>query len=201
MAIPSWCPYVLITLASAPTHIFPAAYDDICDIIAHVLANEEGHYDTSRLTIGGFSAGGTLALVVSATMPQNTFKAVTVFYPMTNMDTDHQKRFPGILRFFLSAYLPHTISRSDPRISPHNSPASAFPNKVLLVVCEYDVLRDEAIEFAKVLKEGGKDAEVLDVPGVGHAWDKTTVDGTEAGEKRLMAYDKTVEVLRSAYKY
>ncbi|KAG8705722.1 hypothetical protein FRC08_001501 [Ceratobasidium sp. 394] len=60
--------------AKAPTHTFPAAYDDVCDVIAHVLANQDGHYDTSRLTIGGFSAGGTLALVVSATMPQNTFK-------------------------------------------------------------------------------------------------------------------------------
>ncbi|KAG9092120.1 hypothetical protein FS749_015992 [Ceratobasidium sp. UAMH 11750] len=96
---------------------------------------------------------------------------------MTNMDTEHQKRLPGILRLFFGAYLPHTISRSDPRVSPHNSPASAFPDKVLLVVCEYDVLR-EAIEFARVLREGGKDAEVLDVPGVDHAWDKTAEDGT-----------------------
>ncbi|KAG8705654.1 hypothetical protein FRC09_002824 [Ceratobasidium sp. 395] len=187
--------------AKAPTHPFPAAYEDVCDVVAHVLANEEGHYDISRLTIGGFSSGGTLALTVSATMPQNTFQAVTVFYAMTNMDTEHQKHFLGILKLCFSAYIPHRISRADPRISPHHNPASAFPNKVLLVACEYDLLRGEAIDFVKMLREAGKDAEVLDVPGVDHAWDKTAKDGTDAGNKRLMAYDKTVEVLRAAYKY
>ena len=66
--------FLLYLTYPAPEHPFPAAYEDVCDVVAYVLVNENGRYDTSRLTIGGFSAGGTLSLVVGATMPQGTFK-------------------------------------------------------------------------------------------------------------------------------
>lgn len=59
---------------AAPEHPFPAAYEDVYDAVAHVLTNKDGLYDTSRLTIGGFSAGATLSLVVNARMPRGTFK-------------------------------------------------------------------------------------------------------------------------------
>ncbi|KAF8600844.1 alpha/beta-hydrolase [Ceratobasidium sp. AG-I] len=197
--------------AKAPEHPFPAAYEDVCDVVAHVLANENGRYDTSRLTIGGFSAGGVLSLVVSATMPQGTFKAVTAFYPQTNLNltTRPSPKPPGkaqtlppfLIDFFHSAYIPHNISRSDPRLSPHNNAPSAFPKKVFLVCCEFDPLRDEILDFAKKLKDGGADVEVMDIPGVLHGWDKDAKDGTEDGEKRAKAYDREIEVLRIAYQY
>lgn len=176
----------------APTHSFTDTYEDICDIVNYVLANKEGYYDTSRCTIGGFSLGGAIALVVSATMPPNTFQAVTAFYPMTNIEADSN---------------PHSASKfsrlhiADPRLSPHNHPGSDFPNKVLLVVCEYDQLHDMTVNFAKKLREEGKDVEVMDIPGVGPGWDKDAEDGTDVGAKRFMAYDKAVQVLRMAYKY
>jgi len=195
--------------AKAPEFPFPAAYEDVSDVVAHVLANEEGNYDAARLSIGGFSSGATLALVVGATMPQNTFKAVTAFYPATNMNlTTHPNPpvphgqpalSPSALRFFYSAYIPHTISRTDPRLSPHNSPPSAYPKKVLVVACEFDPLHDEDVEFGRVLKEGGKDVEVMDIRGVSHGWDNQAEEGTELGEKRAMAHNKAAEVLREAY--
>ncbi|KAF8600846.1 alpha/beta-hydrolase [Ceratobasidium sp. AG-I] len=199
------CDYV-----KAPEHPFPAAYEDICDVVAYVLANENGSYDTSRLTIGGFSAGGTLSLVVSATMPQGTFKAVTALYPLTNFNltnredpkpSKEQVLPPFLIDFFQSAYIPHNISRSDPRLSPHNNPASEFHGKVFLVCCGFDPLRAEALDFAKKLEAGGADVEVMDIPGVYHAWDKRATDGTEDGEKRAKAYDRALEVLGAVYEY
>ncbi|QRV80263.1 alpha/beta hydrolase family protein [Ceratobasidium sp. AG-Ba] len=97
-----------------------------------------------------------------------------------------------------------TFSRlhiTDPRLSPHNHSASDFPNKILIVLCEHDQLHDEAASFAKKLREEGKDVEVMDIPGVGHGWDKSAKAGTDVGAKRVRAYDKAVEVLRMAYVY
>lgn len=134
--------------------------------------------------------------------------AVTAFYPLTNTNlTTRRDPKPGrdqvlppfLVNFFLSAYIPHNISRSDPRLSPHNNPASAFSGKLFLVCCGFDTLRVEALDFAKKLKDGDADVEVMDIPGVHHAWDKSAADGTDGGEKRAKAYDRTVEVLRSVY--
>ncbi|GAB1526074.1 hypothetical protein RhiTH_009240 [Rhizoctonia solani] len=69
----------------APEAPFPAAYDDLCDVVAHILANPDGYYGTSRITVGKFSAGAALALVINVTMPEDTFRAVTAFYAITNL--------------------------------------------------------------------------------------------------------------------
>lgn len=65
---------VLLTSISAPENPFPAAPDDVKDIIDYVVANAEGYFDTSRITIGGFSAGGTLALTAGVSQPKGTLK-------------------------------------------------------------------------------------------------------------------------------
>lgn len=111
---------------------------------------------------------------------------------MTNLDSDS------------NAHSMHTFSHlhiADPKLSPHNHPASEFPDKMLLVVCEYDELHDAAMNFANKLREAGKEVHVMDVPGVGPGWDKSVRHGTNIGAKRVMAYDKAVEVLRMAYVY
>ena len=106
---------------------------------------------------------------------------------------------PFLINFFQSAYIPHNTPPSDPHLSPHNNPASDFPGKILLICCGFDPLRVEALEFAKKLEEGGADVEVMDIPGVFHAWDKRAPDGTEDGEKRVKAYDRALEVLKTVY--
>ncbi|QRV80261.1 alpha/beta hydrolase family protein [Ceratobasidium sp. AG-Ba] len=176
----------------SPTHSYMDAYEDVCDIVNHVLANESGRYDISRFTIGGFSLGGAIALVVSATMPPNTFKGVIAFYPMTNIESDPE---PHSVPTFSRLHI------TDPRLSPHNHPASDFPEKVLLVLCEHDELHDAGVKFAHKLGEEGKHVEIMDIPGVGHGWDKSVKTGTNEGAKRVRAYDKAVEVLRMAYVY
>ncbi|CAE6451599.1 unnamed protein product [Rhizoctonia solani] len=199
--------------AKAPEHPFPAAYNDICDVVAHVLANRDGNYDTSRITIGGFSAGASLALVVSATMPKDTFKAITAFYPVTNLCLTNSERPhhveaksrklprlpPFLLNYFLKTYIAQTTALGDPRLSPYNNTPSAFAERVLLVVCEFDPLRDEAIVLGKMLQKEGKLVRVVDIPGVLHSWDKDINVGVENDLKRAMAYDAAAEVLRSVY--
>ncbi|CAE7088583.1 unnamed protein product [Rhizoctonia solani] len=199
--------------AKDPENPFPAAYNDICDVVAHVLANRDGVYDTSRITIGGFSAGAALALVVSAIMPKDTFGAITTFYPITNLSLTESDRPhhveanlkesprlpPLLLNYFLETYIAQTATLDDPRLSPHDNAPSAFPERILLVVCGSDPLRDEAIALGNVLQEEGKHVHVVDVPGVMHGWDKVVNVATENDLKKAMAYDKAVEVLQSVY--
>jgi acetyl esterase/lipase len=64
----------LQTIFSGPEAPFPAAPDDVKDMIDHVVVNAQGYFDTSRITIGGFSSGGTLALTAGVSQPKNTLK-------------------------------------------------------------------------------------------------------------------------------
>ncbi|CAE6406984.1 unnamed protein product [Rhizoctonia solani] len=199
--------------AKAPENPFPAAYDDLCDVVAHVLANEDGYYDTSRITIGGFSAGAALALVISATMPKDTFRAVIAFYPITNLFLTESGRPyhleanlkepprlpPFILNYCSKAYVSQTAALDDPRLSPHNNAPSAFSGQLLLVVCGFDPLRDEAIALGNLLQEEGKNVHMVDIPEAMHCWDKDGNVGIENDLKRATAYGKAVEARPNAY--
>ncbi|PVF95781.1 alpha/beta-hydrolase [Serendipita vermifera] len=96
--------YPLVVLdcdyAKAPERPFPAALEDARDVVSYVFANPS-IYDTSKVTLSGFSAGGNLALGVSvgvgesvrlgkwkggetsSTSTQHPLKAVIAFYPLS----------------------------------------------------------------------------------------------------------------------
>jgi len=64
----------------APEYPWPAPVYGIMDVVAYVQANPDT-YDLSRITMGGYSAGGTLALCATAALPQGTIKALVPWYP------------------------------------------------------------------------------------------------------------------------
>ncbi|CAE6469177.1 unnamed protein product [Rhizoctonia solani] len=80
--------------AKGPECPFPAAPRDVQDIISYVITNKDGHFDTSRITIGGFSAGGTLALTAGVSQPKNTLKGVVAFYPCVDLSLETATRAP-----------------------------------------------------------------------------------------------------------
>lgn len=80
---------VVICLAYrlAPANVFPAAHDDVGDVIRwlHKHAEDKFGADPNLMTISGFSAGGNLALAASQIpecQPPNptAIKAAAIFY-------------------------------------------------------------------------------------------------------------------------
>ncbi|KAF3045007.1 hypothetical protein E8E12_002835 [Didymella heteroderae] len=60
----------------APRHVFPAANEDVEDIVAYLVAHASDFgADADRLTIGGSSAGATLALGSCTRLPPGVVKA------------------------------------------------------------------------------------------------------------------------------
>ena len=76
------------TYRFAPRHPFPAAIEDIDDVVAWLCENAEADFqaDPTCFTTSGFSAGGNLALATSLTnsdgapAKQTNVKAVVTFY-------------------------------------------------------------------------------------------------------------------------
>ncbi|KAG9095628.1 hypothetical protein FRC06_009598 [Ceratobasidium sp. 370] len=199
--------------AKAPKWPFPAAPEDVKDAITHVLENKEGYYDTSKLAIGGFSAGAALALTAVASQPKDTVKGIIAFYPPADFSLSHNDRpqpevpdreqnplsAPFFIKLVNDCYCPLGTDLSDLRLSPANVPLSSFPKHIFIATCGYDPLRDEAVALAEKLKRGGIDVVSQDLPKVVHGWDKEAKERTHEGVARRSSYETAVETLKLVF--
>ncbi|GAB1526073.1 hypothetical protein RhiTH_009239 [Rhizoctonia solani] len=194
---------------TAPEWPFPAAPEDVKDVIDHTLKNEEGYLDIARVVIGGFSAGGTLALTAGAGQPKGALKGVVAIYPATDLSIDHTIRPPAsisegnsnplppwLLKLGYRSYISSTTDVLDPRLSPVNTDTSSFPERVLLIICEEDPLHDEAIVLVERLRIAGLQVDLKEMPKMVHGWDKEAKERTLAGAARHEAYETVVDTLK-----
>lgn len=71
----------------APEYPFPHAYIDAVDVLRHVIFECRHLYDISRLTVGGFSAGGALAFAMAQNeeLGRKYIKGIVGLYPCLDM--------------------------------------------------------------------------------------------------------------------
>ncbi len=166
----------------APEHPFPAAVDDAVAAYDWVVANAASlRLDATRLAVGGDSAGGNLAAVVTqlvkATRGQMPAFQLLV-YPVTDLDSSYPSLTENAEGYFLTRdtmdwftqqYL-GGATRSSPRISPlRASDVSGLP-PALVVTAEFDPLRDEGEAYAAHLRAAGVPVELVRYDGEIHGF-------------------------------
>lgn len=67
----------------APQNPFPAAPQDALDVCLYVLAHPE-LYDLKKISLGGCSAGGSIALAAAASLGPEKINAVCTIAPATD---------------------------------------------------------------------------------------------------------------------
>jgi len=215
------CWVVDATYRLAPRHPFPAAYDDARAVLDWVRRDELGVFDTERITLGGFSAGGNLALALAATAEEDVIKGVVAFYPIVDFTRPYaEKPAPAKLKLtrdegmvvtlsdgarMLGAYMWNIPSSdgealSDPRLSPACADPHRFPDngRTMLFTCEYDYLAPEGRALVKKLEEAGREPVGVHVRGRGHSWDGTCEEGSEGARVRNEMWKRAVEVVGRA---
>lgn len=162
------CLVVSVEYRLAPEHKFPAAVEDCYAATKWVAQNAKDiGADSTRIAVGGDSAGGNLAAVVAqiardSTMPPLVFQLL--IYPTTNFahDTPSSKEnadgyflTKNDMVWFRSLYLHGDADRDNPHASPLRARSLNRLPRALVITAEFDPLRDEGEAYAARLRQAG----------------------------------------------
>ena len=174
------CIVVSVDYRLAPEHVYPAAVEDAYAATCWAAEHNQAIGGNGRLGVGGESAGGNLAAVVSLKArnekgPHIDFQLLA--YPVVDHDLSRQSYIDNgtgylletdTMRWFWDNYCPNPARRAEADASPllardhRNLPAT------LVVTAEFDPLRDEGEVYAEVLKAAGNKVDVIRFDGLVH---------------------------------
>jgi len=181
LALSADCIVVSVGYRLAPEHKFPAGVvDSFAALQWSAKHAAELGGDASRLAIGGDSAGANLAAVCAilardAGTPALCFQLLV--YPRTAAEEDfpsHHAFAEGYMLtrktilWFHEHYRARDSDREDFRYAPLICPDLSRLPPALVIVGEFDPLRDDGIAYAKRLRDEGNDVVLSDYPGMVH---------------------------------
>ena len=162
------CAVVSVDYRLAPEHKFPAAVEDCFAATAWVADNAVAlGVDSGRLAVGGDSAGGNLAAVVSLLARDKGVPRIAyqlLIYPATDAAMRHDSiaRFAegyvltrSTMRWFYEQYLRASEDAADWQASPLAAPDLNGLPPAYVLTAGYDPLCDEGDAYAARLAAAG----------------------------------------------
>jgi acetyl esterase len=160
---------VAVDYRLAPEHKFPAAVIDCYAATAWLASNAERFgIDPRRLSVGGDSAGGNLATVVSLKSRDENGPAIALqamVYPVTDLSSfttpSYQEFAEGyqLTKKEMEWFRAHYLRSIEDASNPHASPILAHDLRglppALIITAECDPLRDEGEAYARRLQDAG----------------------------------------------
>jgi len=155
---------VSLDYRKSPTWKFPTAVEDIIAVASAVIEDPNLNIDTSKIAMGGFSAGGNLMFAACQTEGlKGRVKGLVGFYPPLDMTENLQDKIArrpkelgasGLTSSagFLSwAYVPVGADLRNPMLSPRRARREDLPEYVYLCAGERDLLYNETRDMAEWL--------------------------------------------------
>ena len=206
-AVQAGCVVVYPDYRLAPKHPYPAAAEDCWS--AYVWMTEHAAQlgiDLSRVAVGGDSAGGDLAAVM--TLMARDRKAVQpmfqlLIYPVTDrrMQTPSARRYrdtpvwnAALSEKMWAYYLPTLPAEHIEYASPMEAPSFAGLPEAYVEVAEFDSLRDEGLNYAAALEKAGVKVTRHETKGTPHGFE--FISGAPL---TLSTVRHRAEILRAAF--
>lgn len=177
------CVVVSIDYRLAPEHPYPAAPEDCLAAVEWVVANAADlSVDASRLGVGGDSAGGNLAAVVSQMARDRggpSIRFQLLVYPVADCDfstasyADNAEGYfltQGMMRWFWEQYLTDPSEAAEPYASPLRATDLCGLPPALCITAEFDPLRDEGEAYAARLRKAGVAVTATRYDGLFHGF-------------------------------
>jgi acetyl esterase len=177
------CAVIAVDYRLAPEHKYPAAVEDAfaatCWTRQHAA---DMHIDARCIAVGGDSAGGNLAAVVSQ-MARDRHQPgpclQVLLYPIIDYDLttpSYKKYAEGYplsragMQWFWRHYLPLAADARHPYAAPSRATDLRGLPPALVVTAEYDVLCDEGEAYAERLLSAGVPTELARYNGMIHGF-------------------------------
>ena len=168
----SGCRVASVGYRLAPENRFPAAVDDCWTVTRWASGQARSG------AVAGDSAGGNLAAVMALRARDAGLPLVcqVLVYPVTDRrfdTTSYVRNAEGYgltldaMRWYWDHYLP---PRDHPEASPLRAASLAGLAPALVVVCEYDALRDEGVAYAERLRQAGVPVQLSEYEGMIHGF-------------------------------
>jgi len=184
----------------APEHPYPAGPDD-CEAAALWLAQSApAEFGTTRLWIGGESAGAHLAVVTMLRLRDRhglrPFAGANLVYGCYDLSmTPSQRRWgernlvlsTPILGWFYDFFVPDPARRRDPDVSPLYADLTGMPPALFTVGTLDPLLDDSLFLHARWIAVGGR-AELAVWPGGVHGFDAFPTKLSRAARDRIDAF-------------
>ena len=177
------CVVVSVDYRLAPEAPFPAAPEDCYAATRWVEAEAKAlGIDANRLAVGGDSAGGNLATVVSMLCQERGGPKLVhqlLVYPVTDHNLDTPSYIENGEGYFLSKammgwfwhhYLASEKDGANPLASPLRAASLSGLPPATVFTAEFDPLRDEGRAYASKLEADGVPVAYTNYPGVFHGF-------------------------------
>jgi acetyl esterase/lipase len=183
----------------APERPYPAAIEDCVATALWLEANGEAAFGCAGLSIGGESAGAHLAvctLLRLRAMGRSPFCAANLVSGFFDLSLSTSAELFGedkpVLRTsdcraFVDAFLPETVSATNPEVSPAHAELSGLP-PALFSVGSMDALLDDTLLLASRWKEAGNHADLVLYPGAVHGFTTMESDVARRGLRRMTEF-------------
>ena len=206
------CIVVAVDYRLAPENKFPAAVEDCFSALRWVAMNADAiSGDSDRLAVGGDSAGGNLAAVVSILARDERspkIKFQLLVYPATAPEQEMRYNYDFSEGYLLTRrlitwcykhYQRNASDARDFRFAPLIADDLSNLPPSLVIVAGFDPLRDEGIEYAKKLIEYGNEVRLSNYQGMAHGFylmggavEKANVAVAESSDMLKKSFEKTV---------
>ncbi|GAC1696729.1 MAG: alpha/beta hydrolase [Ktedonobacteraceae bacterium] len=205
------CLVVSVDYRLAPEHKFPAAVEDAyaatCWVAEHAGAFNG---DPTRIAVGGDSAGGNLAAVVThialdqggpSLFYQVLIYPATDFYTANSLTRSYHTNGEGYfltresMEYFWKHYLNTPEEGADARVAPLRRSEFAGLSPALIITAEFDPLLDEGELYAARLREAGVPVTLRRYDGMIHGFFTMAA----VLDKGKQAIDETAQTLRQVF--
>jgi acetyl esterase len=171
---------VAVEYRKAPEHPYPAAIDDAVKAVDWAATRVESLTGSpgAPVVVLGESAGGNLAAaaalrradVVGAQILCSPVMDHTMDYPSYTVEANQLTLTRDTMDYFWNQYVPEVRRRAEPDASPLRATSLAGAPPAMVVLAEYDVLRDEGQAYADRLAAAGVPVTTRVVEGQMHGF-------------------------------